>query len=195
MSKVRFGLMPAANVGDVQPRSAPPGDDLRTIPRNNGARKGSADRDDLDDDDDLLADKADKQKHKRNRDDYSSFAESSSQISSTELDEDYITCCGVSPYRVLKTICSSIFIVMDVERSGPLAKFYSVTSKMVVRECTLLDIHSPHKCPLPTRIVCSQVLMAVLVYVMSTHEAFRYVPDTCDSPKCNDDLHLCPGCA
>ena len=84
---------------------------------------------------------------------------------------------------------------MDVERSGPLAKFYSVTSKMVVRECTLLDIHSPHKCPLPTRIVCSQVLMAVLVYVMSTHEAFRYVPDTCDSPKCNDDLLLCPGYA
>ena len=74
----------------------------------------------------------------------------------------------MSPMKMFRNICVAVFITIDVEQSSLLAKMLGFVSKMVV-------------------------VMAVLAYIISTDDSARYVPNTCDTPFCNNDAILCPG--
>ena len=73
-----------------------------------------------------------------------------------------------SPLKFIVKACAKVFITLEVEGSGVVAKYLDLITKAVI-------------------------VLAIVAYLLSTDAQFQYIPDTCDLPFCNDDLTLCPG--
>ena len=73
-----------------------------------------------------------------------------------------------SPLKFIVKACAKVFITLEVEGSGVVAKYLDLVTKAVI-------------------------VLAIVAYLLSTDAQFQYIPDTCDLPFCNDDLTLCPG--
>lgn len=65
-------------------------------------------------------------------------------------------------------LCAFIFILFEIEESSSMAKGMALLTRFVI-------------------------IFATIAYIISSDPALRIIPDTCDSPVCDNDHLLCPG--
>jgi len=85
-------------------------------------------------------------------------------------DELKVTFQDVNCRNFLYKVSKFTFITLELDDVSLLSKICSVGIKFVI-------------------------IFAVFAFIVSTHPALRYTPDTCDQPACDDDPTLCPGYA